>query len=348
MLEDLPGHRRHPARPGDPLPLDQRHRLQRIPFAHEDQSVAGDQRAHQHRAQSGRVEQRNHQQRRPRLGRLWSLAAPQRCPRVAVAGGEDVGHQIAVASERALGLPRRAAGIEDGGVVVRLHRRLRQVRVGQRRPGFRRPDQVLEPNRPVRRRLGPADDHMPDLRSLRQMRRDPLVPRSVADQQLGARIGQAIFELGAGPPGVERHRDRPQHGDREEGDRPFRQIDHGDSHPVALADAEPPQLRRKRRHRPERSLVADPLVVEDGEQPIAMAAREAHEGGEGRGRVLPHAGRAAVYRHLVHLEAAARRGQQGVDLVQGHARPIGVQLQPSHRLSSFVRGLLLIRAALKR
>ena len=56
-----------------------------------------------------------------------------------------------------------------------------------------------------------------------------LVPLAVDEQQLGARIAQAIFELGARPPGVERHADRA---DRHRGEERHR----GDRGETGLGD----------------------------------------------------------------------------------------------------------------
>ena len=114
------------------------------------------------------------------------------------------------------------------------------------------------------------------------VRLDPLPARGVGDQQPGARIGEAIFELGPGPPGVERDRDRAERGDGEEGDRPFGQVDHRDRDPVALADAEPPKLGgRARRWRD----IAPPRTTRSSSKMVAVRSPWARDSRTREGRL---------------------------------------------------------------
>jgi hypothetical protein len=61
----------------------------------------------------------------------------------------------------------------------------------------------------------------------------------VGDQELRARVGQAVLELGAFPPRVERHHDRAGRGGAPERDRPLRVVAHGDRDSIALRYTEP-------------------------------------------------------------------------------------------------------------
>jgi hypothetical protein len=104
------------------------------------------------------------------------------------------------------------------------------------------------------------------------VRFDPLPPRSIGDEQPGAGIGEAVFQLRPGPPGVERNRDRAQRRRREEGHGPFGKVHHGDRHPVAPADAEAAKLAGQSGDRPMLRLVGDPLPFVDGGGAPAMGA----------------------------------------------------------------------------
>src|SRR3546814_7716009 len=73
----------------------------------------------------------------------------------------------------------------------------------------------------------------------------PIVAVGIDDQKLRSRIANAIGQFGAGPPGVERHRDRPDRRDREKDHRPFGQVAYCEGDTVALPDAHAPKRPRE-------------------------------------------------------------------------------------------------------
>ena len=137
---------------------------------------------------------------------------------------------------RTLGVPGGARGVEDAGVVVGVDGhgwRCRQI--DRRGQGVGPMDGIIAQigsvgpgGHDVERSVGPQ--HV-------EVRRQPLEPFAVAQQDLRCRIGQPELHLGAGPPGV-----HPDHGRAEAhrgpvADNPLRQVAHGQCHPVPVPDA---------------------------------------------------------------------------------------------------------------
>ena len=149
---------------------------------------------------------------------------------------QQVGHRTPMGQHRTLGVPGGARGVEDAGVVVGVDGhgwRCRQI--DRRVQGVGPIDGVIAQISPVgpgghdvERSVGPQ--HV-------EVRRHPLEPFAVAQQDLRRRIGQPELHLGAGPPGV-----HPDHGRSEAhrgpvADNPLRQVAHGQCHPVPVPDA---------------------------------------------------------------------------------------------------------------
>src|ERR1700722_10212751 len=95
-----------------------------------------------------------------------------------------------------------------------------------------------------------AEKNPQEIRAIRQMPLQTLETLAVQKGELRAGIDEAVFELGAFPPSVEKRGDAA--GDRrsEEGRRPFRQVSHGDGDAVALLQAFGLQSLRDRQRRP--------------------------------------------------------------------------------------------------
>ena len=321
MLEQLPRDRRHAAGGIHLFALDYLHRADGLELAHVDNGVPRRHRAHQARGQRGCVEQRDHRQRdlSARLGER--IAAADDRARHGIAGRQDVGHEIAMRAERALRLAGGAAGVEDRGLVLRVQRGIGQRARGQARPILRDADHLFQPLCTVQRGGDAADEYAAQTRQLRAERGDPLPPLVIGDQHGGARILQAIGQFLARPPGVERHGDGAGHGDGEEGDDPFGQVAHRQRDAVALLHPARGEIGRQRRDRAELRIIADPLVLIDRRQPLAMRLRQRDERGHVRRRVLPHARRHAADRHRLHLELRARRGQHRFGFLHRHGGP---------------------------
>ena len=321
MLQQLPGDGRHAAGGIHLLPLDDFHRPHGIELAHVDHRVPGGHRAHQPGRKGGGVEQRDHRQRHFLAGFRQGIAAAQDGAGHGVTGRKDVRHEVAVRAERSLGLPRRAAGIKDGRLIIRIERHGRQLTGGQPRPIVRRADHVLQPLRPLQRRAGATHQDTREASQIWTQRRNPFPSLVIGDQHLCAGVRQAIGKLLPRPPGVERNRDRAKHRYGEEADDPLGQVAHGDRHPITLPHAVGKEIGRERRNGAELCVVADPLILIDGGQLIPVRARKRHQRGHVRGRILPHARRHAADRHRFHLEPGAGRRQHGFRFLHGHGRP---------------------------
>jgi len=192
-----------------------------------------------------------------------------------------VAHQVradvAVGAERALGLPRRAGGVEDRGLVVGVERH-----VGGCGVLGRRSDHILEA---LEARRGPA-------RGARHHRRPQVEPAEIRRQHRGAlRVAEP------------------------EDHRPLGVVPHGDRDPVALAQA--PVLQhpaRQGRHHPVMlgEVHALVLVDEEVQVPVEPAAIE-HRPQAGRG-VLPDARRYAADLRLDDFEEGAGARERLVDI----------------------------------
>ena len=163
----------------------------------------------------------------------------------------QVGADVAVRADGALGASRGARGVEDGGVVLRV-----DGDVGGRGVGVDVAERQCEGPfghrcRPVRRladgggvpgcvavRCSSATIRAVKPGQPAEEGADALGPLRVDEGDLGTRVLQPVAQLLAGPPGVERDDDGPGQGDGPEGHDPLGQVAHGDGDPVALGDAE--------------------------------------------------------------------------------------------------------------
>ena len=346
MLDQLPCDRRHAAGMLHLLALDDLHRLLGLPFAHEDHGRAGDDRRHQPGAARSDVEQRDDQQRGARLRRLGNrVAAAQQRPRAGIAARENVRADVAVGAQRALGIAGGSAGVEDRRIVVGRDRHVRKRHVLEIRPVVRRADQHLQPAEPalaLDRRARAADHHAFQVGQRGIMVLQPLVALPVDERDLRARVGEAIFQLAAGPPGVQRHDDRTDRSRREEDHRPFGQVAHRQRHAVALADAVVVQPVRQMGGRAIIGLIGDALVLIDGEVAVAIGAHQLRQHAQRRREILPDPRRDAANVDGFHLEPRAGGGQRRRDLGERHLGPVRGDRHNrlgSQGASSPVRGL---------
>ena len=199
-LEHLPHHGRHPAEAGEPLALDQLERPLGVPLVHHHELPAEGRIADEDRVTPRSVEEGHGDELRllrTVAGRRKLGAASQRPARLREGQTHQVRADVAVGAERALGLPRRAGGVEDRGLVVGV-----ECHVGGRGVRSRRSDHILEA---LEARRGPArgarHHHRPQVEPA-EIRRQHRGTLRVAEEQRGARVFQAVFELLALPPGV--------------------------------------------------------------------------------------------------------------------------------------------------
>ena len=71
------------------------------------------------------------------------------------------------------------------------------------------------------------------------MRSEAVQAGRVDEGHFGPRVGQAVVELGARPPRVERYHHAAGHGRSPKGHGPLREVAHGDGDPVTELDPEP-------------------------------------------------------------------------------------------------------------
>ena len=288
------------------------------------------------------MEQRDHRQ--PdllhRSGRL--LAAAKGCESAIISARHDVRAQISVRAQRALGLPRGPAGVEDRCLVIRSDFDLGQFGSGQRAVIARCPDNVLEPL--AASGFTARDEHGFQFGQVAAMRNDPLPSFGIADQKFTARIGQSERQFGPGPPGVERHADRSDRRGGEKGHRPFGQVAHGERHTVALLHPARTQFRSQPGDRAEPAFVAYPFVFVDREGALAMRTGKQRHLPEVRRGVLPNACRHPANIDGFHLEALARCSQALDTLRSGHGRPAR-RRHEIDRTREVVHGIPLILAS---
>jgi hypothetical protein len=178
------------------------------------------------------------------------------------------------------------------------------------------------------------------------MLRDAIQPFVVDDGNAAARIGQAIFQLGTGPPRIERGDDGAGENCRVERHRPLGQVAHGHGHAVALVDAVAYQLLGQRRGRLRERAIADALLFVDHEGLVAPGCGDQEQIAQRWWRILPDRGRDAPDHARLGFERRARRGQPGVRFGQGHDRPLagaGLRRPGLLRLLLVLLVLLLLR-----
>ena len=122
-VEHLHDHGRHAAEGGDPLTLDQLEGPLGIEVVHHDDLSAGADVSHHDGVAPGGVEERDREQDGAlHLVRRVDQRSPeaQLAPRVDEEEVHQVGADVAVGADGALGASRGARGVEDGGVVLRV------------------------------------------------------------------------------------------------------------------------------------------------------------------------------------------------------------------------------------
>ena len=237
-------------------------------------------------------------------------------------------------AHRALGPAGGARRVEDGGVVLRVDgdvgRRGGLVhgaqRQGERPLGDRCGTARRLPDLEGSRRLGPVlvgHDERAEVGQAAQEGPEALGPLGVDEGHLGAGVLEAVAQLLAAPPRIERHHDGAGERGRPEGHDPLGQVAHDDGDAVALGDAER-RLQAVRQRAGDAVVLREggPLVLVDQEDGVAVAERHVEDGPERGRRVLPGPGGHAADVELLHLEELAGRRQRGVGLRHGHGRGV--------------------------
>jgi hypothetical protein len=204
----------------------------------------------------------------------------------------------------------RARRVEDGGIVVGADLDGRHGRAGR--------DDVLEPLG-ARRQWARRPHH--DGADAERVERafGPLGPFLVGDEHAGARVLQAVGELVDGPPGVERHGDGPDRGDRGERRDPFGVVAHADGDAVTLLHVVPVDQRIGDGVDLGHDVVErQPLVLVDEEDPVAARAGQVEQGAQRRQGVLVDLRRSAEHVDLTHGEHLALRGYGSDRLFERH------------------------------
>ena len=229
-------------------------------------------------------------------------------------------------TQGALGPARGPRGVEDGRVVVGGDIDIRKGKVRQVLPAVDRPDHRLQPPNPARRlnALGQAGDiDALQVGQARQVRRDPLEPLVVDDDDPGPGVGEAVLQLGTGPPAVQGGHDGTDEDTGIKGHRPFRKVAQDNRHPVALAHAVSLQLPGQGDGGAGEGLIGRPVVFVDQEIPGPEGPGVQEDVAQGRRRVLPDPLQDAADLHLLHLVALARRRQARMRLGDRQDGPFG-------------------------
>ena len=238
-------------------------------------------------------------------------------------GGRHRGHRIAMGAKRPLGVAGGARGIEDRGIVFRLEQDRGHRPVGKIAPGVAGADHRLERRqlRALKRLWAARDIDALELGALRQDRCDPLEAFGIDDGNACAAVTQGVFELGAGPPGIERHGDRTHQPGGKEAHRPLGQVAHRDHHAIALAHAVGLQGMRHGEGGAGELLEADPLVFIDEKNFFSVHAAGQKDLAHGGRRVFPDRLLATGDRDLGGLIGRAGRGHGRMRLLDAHRRP---------------------------
>ena len=323
MFEQLPCDRRHTPGRRYLFPLDDLERFHGIPLVHEHDRVSCGDISHQSGGTCRHVEQGNDHQSGLGLRIRQRLPTPHEGACRTVSTRQDIRAQIAMSAKRALGPPRCPAGVENGRIVIRQDRHVRQRARGQIFVPWRRADDALQTFRPVEITFRTGDQHGIETGADPTQRTDAIPAFLIANQQFGTRIRQAISQLVPRPPGVERNADGTDRDGGEECHWPFGQIAHRKGYAIALAHAARLHRVRQRRDRAKPSVIRDPLVFIYVEQAIAMRlAQQGYVAKIGRG-VFPGANRDASDLDLFHLEALAGCRQDRLAMCAAYDRPIG-------------------------
>ena len=186
MFDQLPRDKRNTAGRVDLFAFDDLHRFHRVPLVQEYHLVAAMNRWHHGCGTGGAMEHGYDCQANPdgRLGQFISPTQGSNCR--GIAGGNRVGCQVAMATERALGLSGRATGIENRRRVIRCNIDRGQVLIRKSAIIIGSSDNRFQ--RPGRRgQFAWATGHydMFEVGQVRQMRRNPVPAFGVAEQDAG-------------------------------------------------------------------------------------------------------------------------------------------------------------------
>ena len=326
MLDHLPGDRRHAAGTGDPLALDQLHRLFRLPPVHQHDLAAAHQRRDHHREAAGGVEERH-----------------DSSVRFCGAFGSGAGGRLAAAQERRACAERPTHDVRwsnCGGCRARpwACRSCRRCRRSSRRPRGRAP-----------RRAAPGPATAPAI----HVADDVFEPRDLADAAISSALAADIdaLEIRAvvqmleqRAPAARRRRWRSSRRNRSghipaparstrrsaasrsppASRQPKKATGHSGRLRMMMATRSPfftpaccsasamASAAREMRHRSRARPVDDECLV--------AVARAKKQLAHGRRRVLPDARRHAADVALLDLEGRARRGQHRVGLRQRNSR----------------------------
>ncbi len=200
----------------------------------------------------------------------------------------------------------------------------RRIDLLDRGPGVGQPDHLLEL---LHARVGDvllvraADVDLLEIRTVVDVLAETLPALGVDDRELGARVLEAVLELGAGPPRVQRGHDRAGERRGPERDRPLGQVPHDDRDAVAFLHPVGDQARREPRNRPPVRVEGHPLLVVHHVSAVAEERAHGEDLGEGRRRVLPGLDAGAADLALLDFEQRARRrGHQAMRLGDRHRR----------------------------
>ena len=274
MFDQLPRDKRHAAGRIDLLPFDNFHRPDRVPFVQEDHLVARVDGRHHGRGTGCAVEHWHDRQPDPdrRFGK--SVPPPQCLSGCGIADCNCIGCQIAMRTERTLGLPGRAAGIENGRWIIRRNACGREILVRQIGIIVGTANNIFKgTGRRCQLALAACHDDMFQICQIGKMRRNPVPSFGIAEQHAGLGILQSENQFLVGPPCVERHGDRPDRRRGKENHRPFRQIAHRQRNPVPLGYADSLQFHGKGGDRAIPVGIGDAFVFKNQKFAIAMATR---------------------------------------------------------------------------
>ena len=153
-----------------------------------------------------------------------------------------------------------------------------------------------------------------------QLRTDALDSLLVGEEHLGAGVDESILDLGAGPPGIERHRNRTHRDDRTEGHDPFGVVTHVDRHAISGLHAIAIDEQRGHGINAGDDLGVGPaLVLVDDEDVVGRLVAQAGEQVAQGGRdVAEHPLGATQRLDLDDLQRTARAGEERSCIFECH------------------------------
>ena len=164
--------------------------------------------------------------------RQRGIGGPRRGPGLGVAEAHQVGADVAVRPERALGAAGRARRVEDRRVGLGVDGHVGERHVGAARR--RGPRRTVARRRGARAGLGPGDDHGPQRREVLELVLEPRGPLAVGEEHDRARVarGRTPARGRSTTRSAARPRRRPRSPPRTRATT--REVPHGDGDPVAL------------------------------------------------------------------------------------------------------------------